>query len=49
MIKQTYDMEITRQPPFTEQAYRAINRIGRLDQSAFDMVATAIRMVDLNQ
>ncbi|MDD3122461.1 MAG: nucleotidyl transferase AbiEii/AbiGii toxin family protein [Candidatus Izemoplasmatales bacterium] len=48
MINHTYDVLVMPQPPFTEKNYRAINQIRKLDQSAFDMIATAIRMVDLN-
>lgn len=48
MINQVYDVPITSQPPFTEKNYRAINQIRKLDQNAFDVIATSIRMVDLN-
>ncbi len=48
MINRTYDIEISQQPLFTEKTYRTINQIRKLDQSAFDMIATAIRMVKLN-
>ena len=48
MINKVYEVQITPQAPFTEKNYRAINQISKLDQRAFDMIATAIRMVDLH-
>lgn len=47
MISHNYDVVLTEQPLFTEKAYRAINHLQKLDKSVFDVVATAIRMVDL--
>ncbi|MDD4069692.1 MAG: nucleotidyl transferase AbiEii/AbiGii toxin family protein [Candidatus Izemoplasmatales bacterium] len=47
MINQTYDVQITEQTLFTEREYRAINQIRKLDRVVFDVIATAIRMVEL--
>ena len=45
MVNQTCDVQINEQPLFTEREYRAINQIRKLDRVAFDVIATAIRMV----
>jgi predicted nucleotidyltransferase component of viral defense system len=48
MLNHSFEIDIVEQPLFTEKAYRAINQIQKLDQNIFDVVATAIRMVDLS-
>jgi hypothetical protein len=47
MINHNYDVVIVEQRLFTEKAYRAVNQLRKLNQSVFDVVATAVRMVDL--
>ncbi len=47
MINHNYDVVIVEQPLFTEKTYRAVNQLRKLNQNVFDVVATAIRMVDL--
>lgn len=46
MILGIYEIEILEQPLFTDRAYKSINQIKKLDSNAFDMVATAIRMIN---
>jgi hypothetical protein len=47
MINRTYDVRITEQALFVEREYRSINQIRKLDRIAFDVIATAIRMVSV--
>lgn len=48
LINQAYDVQITPQEPFIERNYRIINQISKLDQTSFDMIAIAIRMININ-
>ena len=47
MLTQTYDIRLIEQPSFTNKRFRSINQIRRIDKDAFDIIATAIRMVDV--
>ncbi len=48
MLNYSFEIDIVEQPLFNGKTYIAINQIRKLDQNIFDVVATAIRMVDLS-
>ncbi|MDD2260392.1 MAG: nucleotidyl transferase AbiEii/AbiGii toxin family protein [Acholeplasmataceae bacterium] len=46
LIRQVDSISIIQQEPFTDKEYKPVNRIKRLDQEAFDIAATAIRLLE---
>ena len=47
LIKQVDQISIVPQEPFTNKEFKPVNRIKRLNQEAFDIAATAIRLLAL--